>query len=88
MERCGEIGLPVTLAMTVTAQNLPHLWETITWGLQFEHCRGVSFQPAFSSGRGSLSTEVRLNTADLILGAPNSSERGKRARRAPKPHLF
>ena len=69
MERCGEIGLPVTLAMTVTAQNLPHLWETITWGLQFEHCRGVSFQPAFSSGRGSLSTEVRLNTADLILGA-------------------
>ena len=51
MERCASIGLPVTLAMTVNHHNLAHLWDTIEWGLQFDNCRGVSFQPMFLSGR-------------------------------------
>lgn len=78
MERCASIGLPVTLAMTVNHHNLAHLWETIEWGLQFENCRGVSFQPMFLSGRRPdhghsathpPSSEIHLNTADIILGA-------------------
>ena len=69
MERCHEIGLPVTLAMTVNKHNLGNLWETIEWGLQFDNCRGVSFQPMFLSGRKPSEPETHLNTADIILGA-------------------
>jgi len=51
IERCQQINLPLTLAMTVTPANLPHLWETIAFGLTYPHIRGVSFQPMFRSGR-------------------------------------
>src|SRR2546430_3433113 len=51
IERCRDIKLPVTLAMTVTPDNLPFLWPTIEFGLQFPHIRGISFQPMFQSGR-------------------------------------
>ncbi len=74
MERCQSIGLPVTLAMTVNEHNLPHLWETIEWGIDHDNCRGVSFQPMFLSGRTLESKpERRLNTADIILGAVGQS---------------
>src|SRR5678815_3484702 len=58
--------------MTVTSENLPHLWETIEFGLQFPHVRGVAFQPMFASGRhSSLNSQhsTPLNTADIILAA-------------------
>jgi uncharacterized radical SAM superfamily Fe-S cluster-containing enzyme len=48
---CAEAKLPITLAMTVTPGNLPHLWETIEFGLQHPHVHGVTFQPVFGSGR-------------------------------------
>jgi len=51
IERCGTLNIPITLAMTVTPENLPHLWDTVEFGLGFEHVRGVSFQPMFTSGR-------------------------------------
>src|SRR5207302_1613565 len=53
IERCGAMNppVPITLAMTVTSDNLPHLWEAIEFGLRFPHVRGVSFQPMFESGR-------------------------------------
>ena len=51
IERCREIHLPITLAMTVTPANLPFLWATVEFGLQFPHIRGISFQPMFHSGR-------------------------------------
>src|SRR6266513_4374654 len=51
IERCREIHLPITLAMTVTPDNLPFLWQAIEFGLEFPHVRGVSFQPMFRSGR-------------------------------------
>lgn len=83
MERCDSIGLPVTLAMTVNQHNLPHLWETIEWGLQFDNCRGISFQPMFLSGRmpensafPTPNSAFHLNTADIILGAVNQSNGG------------
>ena len=51
IERCGELNIPITLAMTVTSDNLPHLWATVEFGLKFDHIRGVAFQPMFTSGR-------------------------------------
>jgi uncharacterized radical SAM superfamily Fe-S cluster-containing enzyme len=51
--RCGEMKLPITLAMTVTPENLPFLWEAIEFGLKYPHVRGISFQPVFNSGRVS-----------------------------------
>lgn len=69
VERCAEMNLPLTLAMTVTPENLPHLWEAIEFGLKYRHVRGVAFQPMFGSGRVPLATHARLNTADIILAA-------------------
>ena len=51
IERCGTLGIPITLAMTVTPDNVSHLWDTVEFGLGFDHVRGVSFQPVFGSGR-------------------------------------
>jgi len=73
LENCRRIQLPVTLAMTVTPENLPHLWEAIEFGLQFPHVRGICFQPLFNSGRVPPKTS-RLNTADIILAAVEQSE--------------
>ena len=80
LERCGEIGLPVTLAMTVTQENREHLWEAVSHGLTFPHVRGISFQPEFFSGRTPRDRadlermqSERLNTADVILGLVEQS---------------
>ncbi|HYV28777.1 MAG TPA: radical SAM protein [Candidatus Eisenbacteria bacterium] len=48
---CGEMNLPITLAMTVTPDNLPFLWDAIEFGLRWPNVRGISFQPMFTSGR-------------------------------------
>lgn len=69
LERCREMKLPVTLAMTVTPENLPFLWEAIEFGLRWPNVRGISFQPLFGSGRVPASKAARLNTADIILAA-------------------
>lgn len=73
IERCGEMNLPITLAMTVTHETLPHLWEAIEFGLRYPHIRGVAFQPMFSSGRLPARENRRLNTADVILAAVSQS---------------
>jgi uncharacterized radical SAM superfamily Fe-S cluster-containing enzyme len=69
LEHCREMNLPVTLAMTVTPENLPFLWDAIDFGLKFPNVRGISFQPIFGSGRIPNSQSNRLNTADIILAA-------------------
>src|SRR5260221_3083284 len=74
IERCGQIGLPVTLAMTVTPGTLAWLWQAIAFGLQHTHIRGICFQPLFGSGRvASAHQEPRLNTADILLAAVEQS---------------
>lgn len=76
VERCGEIGLPVTLAMTVVPENLGEIGDTIDFGLAHPHVRGVSFQPMFGSGRVSapaVSSADRLNVADVVLAAVSQS---------------
>lgn len=67
--RCAELGIPLTLAMTVTPENLSHLWESIEYGLRWPNVRGISFQPLFTSGRIPGAAQSRLNTADIILAA-------------------
>ena len=75
IEKCAAIGLPVTLAMTVTRENLNWLWPAIEFGLQFSNVRGICFQPLFRSGRLPLvPAEARLNTADIMLAAVEQSK--------------
>ncbi len=72
--RAGEAGLPITLAMTVIPENLDQLWPTVEYGLQFDHVRGVAFQPMFGSGRVHDGVPVeKLNVADLLHGLVDQS---------------
>ena len=73
LERCREMKLPVTLAMTVTPENLPHLWPAIDFGLQWPNVRGVAFQPMFASGRIPAQQSTALNVADIICAAVTQS---------------
>src|SRR5580765_6158241 len=41
LERCAEMKLPVTLAMTVTPENLGFLWQAIEYGLSWPNVRGI-----------------------------------------------
>jgi uncharacterized radical SAM superfamily Fe-S cluster-containing enzyme len=69
LTRCAEMKLPVTLAMTATPENLPHLWEAIDFGLRWPNVRGISFQPMFTSGR--------IPSEGRALRVPNQNENGK-----------
>ncbi len=51
IERCGALNIPITLAMTVTPENLAHVWQAVEFGLMYPNIRGVAFQPMFGSGR-------------------------------------
>jgi uncharacterized radical SAM superfamily Fe-S cluster-containing enzyme len=68
-------NIPVTLAMTVTHDNLPHLWQTIRFGLDDANIHGITFQPEFLSGRNHTpTTKQRLNTADILLSSVEQSQ--------------
>jgi uncharacterized radical SAM superfamily Fe-S cluster-containing enzyme len=72
IERCAEANLPITLAMTVTTGNLPHLWEGIEFGLQHPHIHGITFQPVFGSGRvGQASRRSPGNNGSRNSAAPD-----------------
>ena len=79
IKNCGLIGLPITLAMTVNNHNIGNMWDTVSYGLDFEHIRGVSFQPEFLSGRNPMKVSSveqlpqPLNVADIILGLHSQS---------------
>jgi uncharacterized radical SAM superfamily Fe-S cluster-containing enzyme len=77
---CKMIGLPITLAMTVTRQNLGHVWAAIEFAREFEHIRGISFQPMFLSGRTPHSDtpaayQQSITVADIVLGLHEQSNR-------------
>ncbi|MCE9612184.1 MAG: radical SAM protein [Chthoniobacter sp.] len=59
IERCGALNIPITLAMTVTPENLAHVWEAVEFGLAYPNIRGVAFQPIFTSGRVGKNDEWR-----------------------------
>lgn len=79
IERCADMNLPITLAMTVTPDNLPHLWAAIEFGLRYRHIRGISFQPMFGSGRvpgGTRATAFQTSSA-------RNGDRGEAASPSP-----
>ena len=47
----GALGVPTTLTMVVTPGTLPYLGDAVRFGLARPHCRGIAFQPMFTSGR-------------------------------------
>ncbi len=51
IDEAGALGIPSTLAMVVSPETLPHLGDTLRFGLERPHCRGITFQPLFTSGR-------------------------------------
>jgi len=78
LEVCGRIGLPVTLAFTVTPESLGHLGEAIAFGLERPQVHGITFQPMFQSGRlpAAVAREGgggRLNVADVLVAAVEQS---------------
>ncbi len=78
IDACGRIGLPVTLACTVTPENLPHAWAAIQFGLTRPQVHGITFQPLFQSGRlpadaRNSGASERLNVADILTSAVSHS---------------
>lgn len=51
IENAAAAAIPITLAMTVTSQNLGHLWDAVRFGLDRAIVHGITFQPVFGSGR-------------------------------------
>ncbi len=51
IDLAGSAGVPTTLAMVVTEQTRTHLGEALRFGLERPHCRGITLQPMFASGR-------------------------------------
>ena len=74
LDRCGAIGLPITLAMTVIPENLPFVWEAVQVGLARPHVHGITFQPMFASGRVPGHMASRLTAADIVISAIEASE--------------
>ena len=66
MEHCESESIPFTLAMTVNPLNLDQCWATAKVGLEYDACRGVSYQPMFTSGRSTELNARRLNAADVL----------------------
>ena len=60
---CAAADLPVTLAMTVTHDNVGHLWEAVRFGLEREAVHGITFQPVFGSGRKSAAIQPSVSSA-------------------------
>jgi hypothetical protein len=74
VDDAGAIGIPSTLAMTITPTTLPFLGDTLRWGIARRHVRGITFQPMFTSGRIPdvdtalpMSTPTPISVGDVIL---------------------
>lgn len=80
IERLGVIQVPVTLAVTVVPENLPHLWDIIEFGIPQRHVHGVSLQPVFLSGRvgahkhGSGDRDDPITVADIVHALHGQSQ--------------
>ena len=65
IDAVGALGVPSTLAMTVTEETLPFLGEAMRFAVPRRHVRGISFQPRFTSGR----IEVTSSTLPIARSA-------------------
>ncbi len=61
IDSAGALGVPTTLAMTVTEETLPFLGDSMRFAVPRPHVRGISFQPRFTSGR------IELESATLPI---------------------
>ncbi len=68
LDEAGSSGIPSTLAMVVTRETLPFLGDTVRFGLAREHCRGVTFQPEFRSGRVSNTLPPPAQMTPITVG--------------------
>ena len=74
IERCGEIGLTLHLAMTVNPDNLPYVWEALVFGAKYPQVLGISYQPMFLSGRsGGSIMDQPITSGDIIIGLIDQS---------------
>lgn len=69
---CSGLDVPITLAMTVTPDNLPSLGSSVSFGLERPHIHGITFQPMFGSGRvlghaKQMRASARITVADIVL---------------------
>ncbi len=51
IDLAGGAGIPTTLGMVVTEQTRAALGDALRFGLERPHCRGLTLQPMFGSGR-------------------------------------
>ncbi|MFM7050661.1 MAG: radical SAM protein [Planctomycetota bacterium] len=65
IDAAGALGVPSTLAMTVTEETLPFLGDAMRFAVPRRHVRGISFQPRFTSGR----IEVESSTLPIARSA-------------------
>ncbi|MBX2852155.1 MAG: radical SAM protein [Phycisphaeraceae bacterium] len=61
LDRCGDLGIPVTLAMTVDGHNADQLGETLRLAIKHPAIRGITFQPMFGSGRAYEGVNLTVN---------------------------
>jgi hypothetical protein len=81
IDECGALGVPSTLAMVVTPDTLPFIGDSMRFGLERPHCRGITLQPMFQSGRAPVvsnfqpapTTATPLTTGDVIEAAASQS---------------
>lgn len=80
IENCAAAKLPITLAMTVTHDNIASLGDAVRFGLGHEIIQGITLQPVFGSGRSTTSIKpqtashlARLNTADILISLVDQS---------------
>jgi uncharacterized radical SAM superfamily Fe-S cluster-containing enzyme len=69
---CAAADIPVTLAMTVTPENIVHLWDALRFGLETTAVHGITFQPVFGSGRGG-SRNAEVGMRNNIKAAVHSA---------------
>ncbi len=85
LARAERLGLPTTLAMTVTDENVDQLGATLRYGLAHSAVRGITLQPMFGSGRthwvpltgagvARTAPQRRYNVADMVLGLVAQSD--------------
>ncbi|MCH7546588.1 MAG: radical SAM protein [Planctomycetes bacterium] len=61
IDECGALGVPSTLAMVVSPLTIGYLGDTLRFGLERSHCRGITFQPMFTSGRIPRTPHIESN---------------------------
>ena len=51
IDAAGALGIPTTLAMTVTRTTIAYIGDALAFGFSRPHVRGITLQPVFVSGR-------------------------------------